>query len=61
MMCCCHAPLRTAGLLGALLFFLSRTFILRSANAVQRAFIALPILIGIAVYINGEGRQSWCL
>lgn len=41
-----------AAILGSIIFLLCRTFILRSDQAVVRAFIALPILVGITVFIN---------
>ncbi len=41
-----------AAILGALIFLLCRHLVLRHDNAVNRAFIALPILVAITVFIN---------
>ncbi len=45
------APISSA-ILGALIFFLNRTIILRRKNSTEWAFWSLPVLALITVFIN---------
>lgn len=46
-----------SAVLSVLLFIVVRTFVLRSANAYTRSFIAFPLLVTATVAVNGEPRS----